>query len=59
MNREGIQIARSSVAEVLAPRGADVWLYMLPFALALGIAEETRKRLVSAFCRRVSNRARP
>ncbi len=34
-----------------APLGLDVWLYMLPFALALGIAEEARKRLVSAFCR--------
>jgi sodium/potassium-transporting ATPase subunit alpha len=35
-----------------APLGLDIWLYMLPFALALGVAEETRKRLVSAFGRR-------
>jgi hypothetical protein len=35
-----------------APPGLDVWLYMLPFALAIGVAEEARKRLVSAFCRR-------
>jgi sodium/potassium-transporting ATPase subunit alpha len=26
-----------------APLGADVWLYMLPFALLLGVAEEARK----------------
>ena len=35
-----------------APLGLDVWLYMLPFALALGVAEETRKWLVSAAARR-------
>ncbi|MBI5785520.1 MAG: cation-transporting P-type ATPase [Rhodocyclales bacterium] len=42
-----------------APLGFDVWLYMLPFALALGVAEEVRKRLVSVACRRESSRARP
>ncbi|MDP2808586.1 MAG: cation-transporting P-type ATPase [Rhodocyclaceae bacterium] len=41
-----------------APLGLDVWLYMLPFALALGVAEEARKALVSAFCRRESSPAR-
>ena len=41
-----------------APLAAAVWLYMLPFALALGVIEETRKRLVSAFCRRESSPAR-
>jgi sodium/potassium-transporting ATPase subunit alpha len=35
-----------------APLGLDVWLYMLPFALALGVIEELRKRIVSAFVRR-------
>jgi sodium/potassium-transporting ATPase subunit alpha len=35
-----------------APLALDVWLYMLPFALALGVAEEARKKVVSAFFRR-------
>ncbi|MBI4995738.1 MAG: cation-transporting P-type ATPase [Rhodocyclales bacterium] len=42
-----------------APLALEVWLYMLPFALALGVAEETRKWLVSAFGRRGWSRARP
>ncbi len=42
-----------------APLGADAWLFMLPFALALGVLEEGRKRLVSAFARRESTPARP
>jgi len=42
-----------------APLGLDVWLYMLPFALALGVAEEARKALVSACGRRESSPARP
>ena len=29
-----------------APLGVEVWLYALPFALLLGVAEEGRKRLV-------------
>lgn len=34
-----------------APLAADVWLYALPFALGLGMAEEVRK----AFVRRMSD----
>ena len=41
-----------------APLGLDVWLAMLPFALALGVVEEARKKLVSAFGRRESSPAR-
>jgi sodium/potassium-transporting ATPase subunit alpha len=32
-----------------APLTPDAWLYMLPFALALGVAEETRKALFKRF----------
>jgi sodium/potassium-transporting ATPase subunit alpha len=35
-----------------APLDIDVWLYLLPFALALGVAEEARKAAVSACARR-------
>jgi sodium/potassium-transporting ATPase subunit alpha len=42
-----------------AALGLDVWLYMLPFALALGVAEETRKAVVSAFGRRGWSRVHP
>ena len=35
-----------------APLAANVWLYLLPFALALGLIEEARKWLVRIFWRR-------
>jgi len=38
-----------------APVGAEVWLYALPFALAMGAAEEGRK----SWARRASRRQRP
>lgn len=34
-----------------APLSADAWIFMLPFALALGVIEEARKWMVRAFCR--------
>ncbi|OIQ82883.1 calcium-transporting ATPase 1 [mine drainage metagenome] len=32
-----------------APLGLDVWSFILPFALGLGVAEEIRKKLVSSW----------
>jgi len=33
------------------PLGLNVWLFMLPFAFALGVAEQARKKVLSAFVR--------
>lgn len=39
-----------------APLPAAVWLFALPFALLLGVAEETRKWLVRRTARRLAHR---
>lgn len=39
-----------------APLAADVWLFALPFALLLGVAEETRKWLLRRIAQRTARR---